>query len=112
MGDEGTRSTLVRGDDRAVSDARLFEPAEREELEQRWNAIQSAFVDEPRSSVQRANALVEDLMNRLVSRFSTERGRLEEQWDRGDDVTTEELRLALQRYRSFFSRLLKVEAGD
>jgi hypothetical protein len=86
----------------------LFSASERDELEQKWNDIQARFVDEPRGSVEEANALVSDLMDRLVSSFSEQRDRLEEQWDRGDDVTTEDLRMVLMRYRSFFGRLLEV----
>jgi len=89
-------------------DAELFAPEERNELEQRWNEIQARFVDEPRGSVEEANALVAELMERLVSSFSEQRAGLEEQWDRGDDVTTEELRIAFRRYRSFFGRLLEL----
>ena len=72
----------------------------------RWHEIQASFVDEPRDSVAQADALVADLMQRLAASFSHERERLEGQWDRGDDVSTEELRVALTRYRSFFDRLL------
>lgn len=72
----------------------------------RWEKIQAGFVDEPRESVEEADALVADLMQRLASSFSDERKRLESQWDRGDDVSTEDLRVALTRYRSFFERLL------
>jgi hypothetical protein len=72
----------------------------------RWREIQSTFVDEPRRSVEQADALVADLMQRLAAGFSTERERLEGQWDSGDDVSTEDLRVALTRYRSFFDRLL------
>jgi hypothetical protein len=86
----------------------LFSASERNELKDRWNDIQARFVDEPRGSVEEANALVSDLMDRLVSSFSEQRERLEEQWDRGDDVTTEDLRVVLMRYRSFFGRLLEV----
>ena len=71
-----------------------------------WREIQIAFVDEPRDSVAKADALVADLMQRLATSFSDERQRLERQWDRGDDVSTEDLRVALTRYRSFFDRLL------
>jgi hypothetical protein len=71
-----------------------------------WQEIQRDFVDEPRSAVERADKLVEDLMQRLSASFSNERSRLEEQWDSGDDVSTEDLRVALTRYRSFFERLL------
>jgi hypothetical protein len=72
----------------------------------RWREIQIAFVDEPRESVAKADALVADLMQRLAASFSDERQGLESQWDRGDDVSTEDLRVALMRYRSFFDRLL------
>jgi hypothetical protein len=72
----------------------------------RWREIQIAFVDEPRESVAKADALVADLMQQLATSFSEERQRLEGQWDRGDDVSTEDLRVALTRYRSFFDRLL------
>jgi len=72
----------------------------------RWNEIQVRFVDEPRASVQKADGLVAEMMERLTQMFSEERTRLESQWERGDDVSTEDLRIALQRYRSFFERLL------
>ncbi|HEV8622351.1 MAG TPA: hypothetical protein VGR33_05620 [Actinomycetota bacterium] len=72
----------------------------------RWNEIQVRFVDEPRGSVQKADGLVAEMMERLTQMFSEERTRLESQWERGDDVSTEDLRIALQRYRSFFERLL------
>jgi hypothetical protein len=72
----------------------------------RWQEIQSSFVDQPRDAVAEADALVADLMQRLAAGFSGERERLEAQWDRGDDVSTEDLRVALTRYRSFFDRLL------
>jgi len=72
----------------------------------RWQEIQGSFVDQPRESVEQADALVADLMQRLAAGFSSERERLEGQWGRGDDVSTEDLRVALTRYRSFFDRLL------
>ena len=71
-----------------------------------WQQIQSGFVDEPRKSVEEADRLVADLMQRLAAIFSEEREQLENQWDSGDDVSTEDLRVALTRYRSFFDRLL------
>jgi hypothetical protein len=72
----------------------------------RWNEIQVRFVDEPRGSVQKADGLVAEMTERLTQMFSQERTRLESQWERGDDVSTEDLRIAFQRYRSFFERLL------
>ena len=87
------RSPLLSDDDAAA-------------LRDRWQQIQSAFVDEPRRAVAEADTLVAELMQRLADMFAEERSQLETQWDRGDDVSTEELRVALQRYRSFFDRLL------
>jgi hypothetical protein len=64
------------------------------------------FVDAPRRAVEQADALVAELMQHLARTFADERGRLESQWDRGDDVPTDDLRTAFQWYRSFFERLL------
>ena len=86
----------------------LFPRNELDEMRNRWNGVQTAFVDEPRRAVQEADSLVASGMKRLAEVFAEERSRLESQWDRGDNVSTEELRLALQRYRSFFQRLLSV----
>jgi hypothetical protein len=72
----------------------------------RWDAVQVRFVDEPRDSVKQADALVADLMQRLAQTFAEERASLERQWEQGTDVSTEDLRIAMQRYRSFFDRLL------
>ena len=73
-----------------------------------WDSIQAAFVDEPRDAVERADNLVATTMKKLAETFAAERSRLEGAWDRGGDVSTEELRVALQRYRSFFNRLLTI----
>ena len=72
----------------------------------RWKDIQAEFVDEPRTAVQDADALVADLMQRLAQLFATEREQLESRWASGNDVSTEDLRRGLRRYRSFFERLL------
>jgi hypothetical protein len=84
----------------------LLPPDQAEQYRQRWERIQASFVDEPRDSVEQADGLVADLMQRLAAIFSEERETLESQWDSGDDVSTEDLRVALTRYRSFFDRLL------
>lgn len=95
--------------DRAASDSTpLFPANELEELRNRWSAIQTAFVDEPRTAVEQADGLVAAAMKRLAEVFAEERFKLEQQWDRGDNVSTEDLRIALQRYRSFFQRLLSI----
>lgn len=88
--------------------APLFPADEAEDLRGRWTSIQAGFVDEPRKAVEQADGLVATAMKRLAETFADERSSLEGQWDRGDDVSTEDLRLALQRYRSFFGRLLAV----
>jgi len=86
----------------------LFSPDETNSLRGQWDSVQVGFVDEPRQAVEKADALVAGAMKRLAEVFAAERERLEKQWDRGDSVSTEELRLALQRYRAFFGRLLSV----
>ena len=88
--------------------APLFSSEEAKELRARWDTIQGTFVDEPRQAVEQADGLVAGAMKRLTEMFADERAKLEGQWDRGGDVSTENLRLALRRYRSFFGRLLSV----
>lgn len=88
--------------------ARLFPEKETSDFRSRWTDIQTHFVDEPRRSVEEADALVAEVTKRLADSFANERSNLEKQWGRGDNVSTEDLRLALQRYRAFFDRLLKV----
>jgi hypothetical protein len=84
--------------------APLLEGAD--EFQTRWEEIQVRFVDEPRGAVEDADALVATVMQRLAEGFASEREQLEAQWGRGEDISTEDLRVALQRYRSFFQRLL------
>jgi hypothetical protein len=86
----------------------LFPSNELDDLRNRWSGVQTAFVDEPRRAVEQADGLVASAMKRLAEVFAEERARLEKQWDRGDNVSTEDLRIALQRYRSFFQRLLSI----
>jgi hypothetical protein len=86
----------------------LFADGELSGLRSRWTDVQSAFVDDPRDCVQKADGLVADVVEKLSAGFSEARSRLEEQWDRGEEVSTEDLRIALKRYREFFERLLAV----
>jgi hypothetical protein len=86
----------------------LFVNQESEDFRHRWNDIQTGFVDEPRQAVERADELVASAIKRLAEIFATERSSLEEQWARGGDASTEDLRVALRRYRAFFDRLLSV----
>ena len=91
-------------DDRAP----LFDQGDAEGYRTRWSAIQTGFVDEPRKAVEEADALVAEVVKRLAEVFSDERGRMESAWDRNETVSTEDLRQAMRRYRSFFERLLTV----
>jgi hypothetical protein len=86
----------------------LLATEELQTLRSRWDSIQTGFVDEPRRAVEQADSLVADMMQRLAQLFADERSKLESQWSRGDNVSTEDLRVALQRYRSFFDRLLSI----
>jgi hypothetical protein len=86
----------------------LFPEKDANDFRTRWTDIQTGFVDEPRRSVEQADALVAEVIKRLADSFAAERTKLEGQWGRGDNVSTEDLRVALRRYRSFFDRLLSV----
>jgi hypothetical protein len=77
-------------------------------LRSRWESIQTGFVDSPRTSVQQADELVASAIQQLAERFADERNNLERQWDRGDQVNTEDLRIALTKYRTFFHKLMSV----
>jgi hypothetical protein len=106
-GAAGTRSDAAAGTAADTGDgdaAPLL--ADAEGFQGRWEEIQVRFVDEPRGAVEDADALVATVMQRLAEGFAQERERLEAQWGRGEDISTEDLRVALQRYRSFFRRLL------
>ena len=84
----------------------LFADQESKDLFAKWDALQVGFIDEPRRAVEQADHLVAAAMKRTAEIFAEERARLERQWDRGDNVSTEDLRIAMRRYRSFFRRLL------
>jgi hypothetical protein len=92
----------------AESHDALFPTAEVEALRTRWEAIQAGFVDEPRNAVTEADALVAQTVTRLAEVFAGEKTTLEKQWDHGNNISTEDLRVALRRYRAFFDRLLTV----
>jgi hypothetical protein len=99
----------ANSDVRKASDSTpLFPNDELGDLRNRWSDVQAAFVDEPRRAVEQADGLVASAMKRLAEVFAEERSNLEHQWDRGDSVSTEDLRIALQRYRTFFQRLLSI----
>jgi hypothetical protein len=86
----------------------LFANDDLADLRSRWAAVQASFVDDPKDCVQKADVLVSDLVEQLTSGFANARSRLEEQWARGEQASTEDLRVALMHYREFFERLLAV----
>ena len=90
----------------AATTGPLLDSQDAEGFRARWTDVQTGFVDAPRKAVEAADALVAELMQHLATTFADERGQLEQQWDRGDDIPTDHLRDAFQRYRSFFERLL------
>ena len=84
----------------------LLAEGQTEQLTERWEEIQGSFVDRPQEAVKEADALVADLVERVTGTLAKERQRLEKQWSQGDDVSTEDLRVAITKYRAFFDRLL------
>jgi len=105
---EGAREGTAAAEDRAIA---MFAPDESEGFRTQWDGIQTGFVDEPRRAVEEADALVAQVITRLSEVFADERTRLEQQWghaDQANQTNTEDLRLALRKYRSFFERLLSL----
>jgi hypothetical protein len=102
-----TRDENVDDKERGERLEPLFDTDREHELRERWHGLQARFVDEPRETVSEADSLVAELLRDLAQSFDGARSKLEEQWSSGEDVSTEDLRLTLQRYRSFFERLLE-----
>lgn len=100
----------ARQDPRGGELAPLFDRDASEKFRTRWLAIQSKFVDDPSDSVKQADQLVDDLIQSMTRNFADRRGSLEKQWNGGAKASTEDLRIALQQYRSFFERLLTIES--
>lgn len=94
------------GPARSGGDEPLLGAEDTAEYRKAWSEIQGRFVDDPQEAVRSADTLVAEVMQSLARTFSTHKQGLEEQWGQGEQVATEELRLALQHYRSFFNRLL------
>jgi hypothetical protein len=97
---------VSRRDD--MTDGPLFREDELQAFRSRWDQVQASFVDEPRQAVEQADGLVANMVKRLAEEFANARTKLENQWDTGSEVSTEELRQILRRYRSFFNRLLPI----
>ncbi len=89
-----------------ASQAALLGHEESEHFRTSWNKIQGKFVDEPRMAVQEADTLVSEVIKQITEMFVNNHTLLESQWKQGNDVSTEDLRMAFQHYRSFFNRLV------
>ncbi|MFF9978868.1 hypothetical protein [Streptomyces erythrochromogenes] len=105
--DESADRTGTRGQVAADTEEPLLGTTETEEYRRKWSEIQGRFVDDPQDAVRSADTLVAEVMQDLAGSFSTRKQGLEGQWGRGEQVATEDLRVSLQHYRSFFNRLLK-----
>jgi hypothetical protein len=92
--------------DDGLGERALIDAGAAREYRSRWADIQAGFVDQPRDAVAQADGLVSEIIQRVADSFARERDSLEDQWSRGDEVSTEDLRLVLQHYRQFFDRLL------
>ena len=108
LGDNSVATAPIAAARVTVAQETLLSAEQAQEFRVRWDTIQVGFVDEPRFAVEQADNLVAGAMKRLAEIFGDERAKLEAQWDRDESVSTEDLRLALRRYRSFFGRLLSV----
>lgn len=102
------RVDAARSETQRSSDTSLFADDELAGLRARWDSVQAGFVDDPRDCVHKADGLVSDVVGQLTTGFTEARSRLEHQWSRGEEASTEDLRVALTRYRDFFQRLLAV----
>ena len=105
-GDDARQRDRETTNDRETANDPLLPADAGEDFRDRWQEIQVGFVDEPQQAVREADGLVAELMQTLAGTFADERARLEGEWERGAEVSTEDLRQALQHYRSFFQRLL------
>jgi hypothetical protein len=106
--DEARIDTAKPDGARPSGQTALFGEKECHDFRSRWDEIQLRFVDDPKKATEEADNLVAETMRRLAEIFADERKNMESQWSRGDNVSTEDMRLALQRYRSFFNRLLLI----
>jgi hypothetical protein len=105
---QADRAEVTQPDVEPSSETSLFADGDLAGLRARWDSVQAGFVDDPRDCVHEADALVSDVVGQLTTGFTRARSRLEDQWGRGEEASTEDLRVTLKRYREFFERLLAV----
>jgi hypothetical protein len=105
-GRDGGKGTSLKATTSAEDRMTLIDERDAGGYRERWTSVQTHFIDEPRETVSDADELVADVIQSLARRFAEERQSLEQQWQSGSEVSTEDLRQAMQHYRSFFERLL------
>jgi hypothetical protein len=105
-GSTASQNTVAGAQTNGWNESPLFAENELRDFRARWDQVQTSFVDEPRHAVEQADTLVATVVKHIAEQFAEERSKLEKQWDRGDNVSTEELRQGFKRYRAFFDRLL------
>ena len=91
-----------------VRESELLSPSSRSAFGERWTTVQAGFVDDPRKALAEADGLVNEVISSIHDSFAEHRTKLEQQWETGAEASTEDLRLTLQKYRSFFDRLLSL----
>ena len=101
-----SQSTVADSQANGWNESPLFATNESRDFRARWDQVQTSFVDDPRHAVEQADKLVTTVVKHIAEQFAEERSKLEKQWDRGDNVSTEELRQGFKRYRAFFDGLL------
>jgi len=108
MRQESTSDMADTGATSADETAQLFTGEEVDRFRTEWRGLQSDFVDSPQDAVQHADQLVAQVIQSLTTTFADQKRSLEGQWGEGEQVETEELRVALRQYRAFFDKLLTV----
>lgn len=108
MRQQSTSDTTDTGATAADETAQLFTGEEVDRFRTEWRGLQSDFVDSPQDAVQHADQLVAQVIQSLTTTFADQKRSLEGQWGEGEQVETEELRVALRQYRAFFDKLLTV----
>jgi hypothetical protein len=105
------QTTLTKNDALSNEDAKLaalFTEEATTDFRSRWDLVQRSFVDNPQEAVHAGDELVAQVIASLAETFSNQRSQLESELNQTDQSSTENLRLALRRYRSFFERLLAI----
>ncbi len=106
--EQDTATMASAGSSTGHADAPVLPQAVTADLRDRWHTLQTRFVDDPEGTVEQADDLVAETIDRITAVFEEQRRDLEGHWRQGEEVSTEQLREAVQRYRTFFESMLTV----